>query len=121
MTRKSKRELERAIESLQADTDIADAVPMVVPETALVPGDRPNLDVPIDDEDIRETVDRERIELQLPYHRPPGVLSADGIPLITEAEVALLWNSLPDEVRTAERELREERDDPIPAVLRGGA
>jgi len=40
MTRKSKRDLERAIESLHTDTDIADAVPMVVPETALMLGDR---------------------------------------------------------------------------------
>jgi len=119
MTRKSKRELEHAIESLQTDTDIADAIPMVVPETALMPGARPNQDVPT--EDIYETVDGGEIELQLPYHRPPGVFSTGGIPLITEAEVALWWNSLPDEVRTAERELREERDDPIPAVLRGEA
>jgi len=118
MTRKSKRALRRAIESLQTDTDIADAVPMVVPETALMPGDRLNQDVP---EDIRATVDGEEIELQLPHHRPPGVFSAGGIPIITEAEVALWWNSLPDKVRIAERELREERDDPIPAVLRGEA
>lgn len=118
MSRKSKRDIERAIQGLQANAVHADAVPMVVPKNALSDGEAPDLEVSTDG--LRESVDGEEINLRLPYHRPRGLFGA-GIPLITEDEVACWWDALPDEVRTAERELREERDDPIPAVLRGEA
>jgi len=118
MTRKSMRDIERAIQGLQADAVNADAVPMVVPENAFPDGEAPDLDVSTDG--LRESVDGDDIDLRLPYHRPRGLFGA-GIPFITEDEVACWWDALPDDVRAAERDLREEHGDPIPAMLEADA
>lgn len=119
MTRKSRREIERAVNTLERGTDAADAIPLVVPSNAL-PEDHPDRDA--DTDDARRTVDGEQCDLRLPYHRPRGLFGdGGGIPLITEAGIVRLWRSLPDGVAETERELREARDEPIPAALGGDA
>jgi hypothetical protein len=40
-----------------------------------------------------------------------------GIVTMTKAEVARVYDTMPDEVRKAERELRVERGEPIPPIL----
>lgn len=119
MTRKSRREIERAVNTLDSGTDAADAVPLIVPSNAL-PEDHQDREA--DTDAARQTVDGEQCDLRLPYHRPRGLFGdAGGIPLITEAGVVRLWRLLPDGVAEAERELHEARDEPIPAALGGDA
>ncbi len=68
----------------------------------------------------RTNADGAECVLRLLYHRPRG-LFGDGVPLITEASIARLWRSLPAQVAETERELRQARDEPIPAALGGDA
>ena len=117
MTRKSRREIETELADLDRHSSSGTAVPMVVPDTAL-PGDHADRD--LSGEGCRRTVDGAECDLRLPYHRPRG-LFGDGLPLITEAGIARLWRSLPDQVAETERELRRARDEPIPAALGGDA
>jgi hypothetical protein len=113
--RKSKRELAREVSGLAVDTDVDSAVPLIVPDNAL-PEDHPDREVSADG--VRQTVDDETCDLQLPHTRPSNVdLFGDAIPLITEAGVVRLWESMPDGVAESERELREARDEPIPNAL----
>lgn len=54
-------------------------------------------------------------EPMIPYHRPDEYRG--GVVMMSYAEIARVWATMPPSVREAELELRIERGDPIPPIL----
>jgi hypothetical protein len=120
MTRKSKRELERAVESLRQETEPSPTSVVVVAGNA---GEWPD---GVDQSDITVTRQEPGIDPELPVaveevctpiHRPPE--HRGGVVVMSEKEIAQVYAAMPEDVREAERELRAERGEPIPPILEG--
>ena len=54
-------------------------------------------------------------EVTIPIHRPPEYRG--GIVMISPAEIAQIYDSMPDEIRERERERRIAEGKPIPPIL----
>jgi hypothetical protein len=114
MTRKSKREIGRALDALESRYDpTTDAALLVAPDSAAPPETLPDVDTDgiraTDPETGRETV-------VVPHHRP-GRWWAGRLPVVTESHVAAIWETMTAEQYDREREIREQHGHPIPPVL----
>lgn len=117
MTRKSRREIERAVADL-ADLDKPDGpdtwiVPFVsAPEDSdidlspFVVEEEPDADDPIDTYE----------HVELPVFKPRSVRGG-GITVVDPEDIVRLWSIMPDETRERELEYRIEHGKPIPPVL----
>lgn len=108
MTRPTKRDVRRDLDDLQGrlgeDAPTVSVVIGDVPERFTVTVEPPEED-PIDS----------YTEVAIPKHRPPGYRG--GVTPLDGEDLAILWDTMPDDVRDREREYRREHGEPLPPVL----
>lgn len=56
-------------------------------------------------------------KVAIPRHRPRGRY-AGGVVCITYQELVQIWEAMPEETRDAERQLRRDRGEPLPPILK---
>jgi hypothetical protein len=114
MSRKSKRELERALDDLECRHEPnTDAALMILPDHSFLDGDLP--DVPTDGiRAYNEEIDRR--EVVVPHHRPEQWWHG-RLPVVAESHVAAVWRNMSQEQLTRERQFRDEHDELIPPIL----
>lgn len=130
MTRRSKRELERALHRLVEADDTDVSVVITIGDGA--PDDWGYEEPSIDDEMVSMIYTEHVEELEVrgetkrlvhhEVHTPLTYTASrdprhSGIVFLSDVEIAHLWLSMPPEVANTERELREERGEPIPPIL----
>lgn len=94
------------------------SIVQIVPDDAIHDGSaRVEWPEDVGPEDIEHTPDDPDAvtETVVPFYRPPEYRA--GIVPMARAEVARVYDTMPDAVRERERELRIERGEPIPPIL----
>jgi hypothetical protein len=115
MTRKSKRELRRALAALGADPDDGPGVNVFIGRFSVSSANdkyRVATDAPEDD-----PIDKSE-KVAIPNHLPPSYRG--GVTTLDEDDLRALWDDMPEDIREREREYRREHDEPIPPVLTEG-
>jgi hypothetical protein len=111
MTRRSKREIEREIATLDADVPDGPGVNVVVARFSTDIPERFTVTVEPPEED---PIDR-HTKVAIPKHLPPAYRG--GTTVLDGEALRRLWDEMPDDVRKREREYRREHDELIPPVL----
>jgi hypothetical protein len=112
MTRKSERELERAVEELDDDAgDDGPGLNVVVARFSTDVPERFTVTVEPPEEDPIDSYS----EVAIPKHLPARY--CNGTNILDDDALRALWDEMPDGVREREREYRREHDEPIPPVL----
>lgn len=108
MTRKTRRDIARDLDDLQARLgDDGPTVSVVIDD---IP-DRFTVTVEPPEEDPIDSY----TEVAVPKHLPATYRG--GVTALDADDLATLWDTMPDDIRHRERESRREQEDPLPPVL----
>lgn len=122
MTRKSRREIERDLDTLEATRTVdGEPIVLVVPDVAVstdpLPDDVDRAELPEDEitvTDPESGVSKPAIPVQKKAR-------LSGVACIPERQIAYWWATMSADVRERERQLREQRGAPLPPLLEGDA